>query len=146
MPIKHPSGDNYFAIHVLDVVDALDRKKSPVELFPNGKVMSVEHYCFKTKLLKSKHIFRIPESLYLDALVSDIFKKRVEELNGRFSDWYYVISDDIYQKIHLGRTDIVKENKSETSVDALDDLRKQGIDKPADASATPNPGPALTTP
>jgi hypothetical protein len=28
-------------------------------------------------------------------------KKRVEELNARFADWFYVISDDTYQKIHL---------------------------------------------
>jgi hypothetical protein len=80
LPIKHPSGDKYFAIHVLDVVDALDRRKSPVELFPNGKVMEVVHYCFKAKLLKSKHMIRIPESIYLEVLVSDTFKKRVEEL------------------------------------------------------------------
>lgn len=55
-------------------------------------------------------------------------KKRVEELNSRFSDWYYVISDDVYQKIHLGRDEIVRQNKSETSVDAFEDLRKQGIE------------------
>jgi hypothetical protein len=74
-------------------------------------------------------------------------KKRVEELNSRFSDWYYVISDDVYQKIHLDRAEIIKQTKSESAVDALDELRKQGIDKPAtdpgatpDPSATPGPG------
>ncbi|QDU31954.1 hypothetical protein ETAA8_71160 [Anatilimnocola aggregata] len=34
---------------------------------------------------------------------------RVAELNARFSDWYYVISEDVYKKIHLSRADIVKE-------------------------------------
>jgi hypothetical protein len=63
-------------------------------------------------------------------------KKKVEELNTRFSDWYYVISDDVYQKIHLGRDEIIKENPNKTTVDALQDLRQQGIDKPADGGAT----------
>lgn len=34
-------------------------------------------------------------------------KKRVADLNARFADWYYVISDEVYQKIHLGHDDIV---------------------------------------
>ena len=28
-------------------------------------------------------------------------KKHFKELNDRFADWYYVISDDVYRKIHL---------------------------------------------
>jgi hypothetical protein len=35
-------------------------------------------------------------------------QKRVRDLNGRFADWYYVVSDKEYAKIHLGRTDVVK--------------------------------------
>jgi hypothetical protein len=33
---------------------------------------------------------------------------KVKELSGRFADWYYVVSNSTYQKIHLGRDDIVK--------------------------------------
>jgi len=40
-------------------------------------------------------------------------KERVQELNERFGDWYYVISNDVYQKIHLSLDDIVKEKESE---------------------------------
>ena len=35
-------------------------------------------------------------------------QKRVRELNGRFADWYYVVSDKEYAKIHLGRTSMVQ--------------------------------------
>ena len=35
-------------------------------------------------------------------------RTRVKELNDRFADWYYVISDDVYQKIRLNRDNIVK--------------------------------------
>ena len=33
----------------------------------------------------------------------------VKELNARFADWYYVVSEDVYKKIRLTRSDIVKE-------------------------------------
>jgi hypothetical protein len=36
---------------------------------------------------------------------------RVKELNARFADWYYVISDEVYQKIHLGHKQIVKKKE-----------------------------------
>ncbi|MEN6450609.1 MAG: DUF4340 domain-containing protein [Thermoguttaceae bacterium] len=38
-------------------------------------------------------------------------KKRVAELNARFADWYYVISDEVFRKIHLGRDEIVKKKE-----------------------------------
>jgi hypothetical protein len=34
--------------------------------------------------------------------------KEVDELNQRFGDWYYVIANDIFQKIRLNRDDLVK--------------------------------------
>jgi len=38
-------------------------------------------------------------------------KDRVTELNDRFADWYYVISDGVYQRTHLSRKDIVKKKE-----------------------------------
>ena len=35
-------------------------------------------------------------------------KKRVEELNGRFADWYYIVSDEEFKKIHLDREAVIK--------------------------------------
>lgn len=35
-------------------------------------------------------------------------QERAKELSDRFADWYYVISDATYQKIHLGRDAIVQ--------------------------------------
>jgi hypothetical protein len=35
-------------------------------------------------------------------------QKNVRTLNNRFADWYYIVSDKEYAKIHLGRADIVK--------------------------------------
>ncbi len=38
-------------------------------------------------------------------------KDKVKELNDRFADWYFVIADDVYKKIHLSHDDIVKKKE-----------------------------------
>jgi hypothetical protein len=35
-------------------------------------------------------------------------RQRARELNERFADWYYVIADDVYEKVRLRREDVVK--------------------------------------
>ena len=53
-------------------------------------------------------------------------QKKVAELNARFGDWYFVISDDVYKKIHLSRSDVITEKESAkkdgTGVDSFRDL------------------------
>ncbi|MCX7403364.1 MAG: DUF4340 domain-containing protein [Planctomycetia bacterium] len=44
-------------------------------------------------------------------------QKRVRDLNNRFADWYYVVSDKEYAKIHLDRTSVVQK-KEEKPADA----------------------------
>lgn len=59
-------------------------------------------------------------------------RERVKELNDRFADWYYVISNDVYKKIHLSRAEVLKKPESEAG-DApkspLDELQEfeQGL-------------------
>lgn len=57
-------------------------------------------------------------------------KERVAELNERFGDWYYVISNDVYKKIHLSRDDVIKKKESEEKED----------DSASDAAPTGLPG------
>jgi hypothetical protein len=63
---------------------------------------------------------------------------RVKELNERFADWYYVISDDVYRKIHLTRADIVKASKESAEksngLDALDKIKQEGVQGTSDDS------------
>lgn len=69
---------------------------------------------------------------------------RVASLNSRFADWYYVISEDTYKKIHLGRNDIIQEGASakETGfgVDAFRKLESEGLKKNAPPMAGGSPG------
>ena len=61
-------------------------------------------------------------------------REKVEELNNRFADWYYVISNDIYKKIHLDRSDIMKKPESEKKGNAR---RIRRIEEGIDAGAAP---------
>jgi hypothetical protein len=64
-------------------------------------------------------------------------QERVKELNSRFADWYYVISDDVYRKIHLTRSDIVKEKKDDAQsegIDALKKIKEEGVEGAEDDS------------
>jgi hypothetical protein len=82
----------------------------------------------------------------------DEFKERkrkaegkVRELNARFAGWYYVISDDEFQKIHLTRNDVIKERSGPgaegTGVDAYHELKQQGVNKPKPVPMPPAGGP-----
>jgi hypothetical protein len=44
-------------------------------------------------------------------------RKRVGELNGRFADWYYIVSGKEYAKIHLDRADVVQKKPAEGKSD-----------------------------
>jgi hypothetical protein len=56
-------------------------------------------------------------------------KKRVAELNERFGDWYYVISNDVYKQIHLSRDQVIKKK----------DAPKPGEDAAAPGADAANP-------
>jgi hypothetical protein len=58
-------------------------------------------------------------------------QEKVKQLNERFADWYYIIPDDTYKKIHLGRQDIIKPKPVDMKkAGNLDDLN-QGLGTPA---------------
>jgi hypothetical protein len=66
-------------------------------------------------------------------------ENRVKELNSRFADWYYVVSEDVYKKLRLTRADFVKESATAADegfgVDAFRKLETGGVE----AKATPAP-------
>ncbi len=71
-------------------------------------------------------------------------ENRVKELNGRFADWYYVVAEDVYKKIHLVRSEIVKEKSTAKEegfdVDAFRKLEQDGL-KPTTSTTTTTPMP-----
>ena len=39
-------------------------------------------------------------------------QEKVADLNARFGDWYFVISNDVYKQIHLGRDEVDQEERA----------------------------------
>ena len=62
----------------------------------------------------------------------DEAETKVRELNARFANWYYVISEDVYRKIHLGREDIIKAKEGTKDegigVDSFRKLQEEGLE------------------
>ena len=57
--------------------------------------------------------------------------KRVQVLNERFGDWYYLISEETYSKLHLGISDLIKEkDESDGGLGEFRDLENNGLDLP----------------
>ena len=69
-------------------------------------------------LLIEDHVQRIKDA-----------EERVEDLNSRFADWYYLISEYTYNRLHLSKTDLIaiKEGTDPTGIDTFRDLEKQGL-------------------
>ncbi|MEO0530363.1 MAG: hypothetical protein AAF266_07255, partial [Planctomycetota bacterium] len=53
-------------------------------------------------------------------------KARVAELNDRFGDWYYVIADDVYKKVALGRDELIVAKEPEEGDDTADEPDTSG--------------------
>lgn len=70
-------------------------------------------------------------------------KERVEELNGRFGDWFYVISNDVYKKIHLGKADVVKAKEKSDDEEEEDSDSEAGTEDSTASSAFGAPGAAV---
>lgn len=47
-------------------------------------------------------------------------KKAAAELNRRFGDWFYIISEDVYKKIRIGHEQIVKKKEQGDAAEIID--------------------------
>ncbi|HLQ45109.1 MAG TPA: hypothetical protein VK137_10300 [Planctomycetaceae bacterium] len=81
----------------------------------------------------------------------DSGKQKVKELNDRFADWYYVISNDSFDKLRLSRATLIKkkdkpaEKKDSEKPDSeKPDSEKPDAEKPDGDAAKPAEKPADT--
>jgi hypothetical protein len=62
-------------------------------------------------------------------------EERARELNDRFADWYYVVSESTYRKIHLGRDDVIRKKAEEKSSGDADAAKSDDADAGIDAGS-----------
>ena len=72
-------------------------------------------------------------------------QKRVKRLTEKFADWYYVIPEDVYKKVHLSRASAVREKKKEDAHDPDDD-HDHGVAPPTKFPTLPGMDGMLSIP
>jgi hypothetical protein len=77
LPLSCTTGEAYFVINAIDVLDCLDYEHSEVERFSNGQVMWINSYVFKEEAIGNRSIFKLPEPGRI--IVSEIFRARIEK-------------------------------------------------------------------
>jgi hypothetical protein len=78
LPIVHPSGDQYYIVHVMDEIDCLDESRSEVKRYSDGGIMKVTKYAIRTDAVKGTHIFKLPRKIGGTLLVDNMFRELVE--------------------------------------------------------------------
>lgn len=112
-----------------------EAKPAEAEDKPEEAKTTAEDAARKAKLQEERDRIEKENQRKLDAYNEKIkaAEAKVKELNDRFADWYYVISDDVYKKIHLSRGDVVKKKETEPGEgDSVGDFNalEQGLGEP----------------
>lgn len=66
-------------------------------------------------------------------------KKLADELNQRFADWYYVISAENFNKLHLSRKELVREKAKPVDANKSEENKAKPSDEAADAPGVDAP-------
>ena len=77
LPLSCDSAE-LLAWNVTTVVDALDETQSSLERFPSGRIMSVNKYQFKSRLVQGLVAFRVPQIRTSIFLGPEFFEKAKE--------------------------------------------------------------------
>lgn len=83
LPVLHPFKKNFFLVHVLNTVDALNAFESEVERrsADDQRIRNVLRYAFRYDLIEGMHIFKLPNKSGGSLIVDDVFRT-VVEANG----------------------------------------------------------------
>lgn len=71
----------FYAIHVLNVVDCFDEKRSDFNRFPSGGIMYINKHVFKEKCLDQQLMFRISQAPIWGVYYTERFKQLLDEAN-----------------------------------------------------------------
>ena len=99
------SGESASATGESEAAKSEEETKSPEE---EAKEEELADIIAARKEIEQENQRRLDE--YQDKIKKG--KEQVAKLNERFGDWYYVISNDVYQQVHLGLDKVVKKKEA----------------------------------
>jgi hypothetical protein len=79
IPLRCEScADEYVAVNVTRLVDALDERRSEVKRYrSSGRIMRILHYAFLRERVAGMEVFKIPQTVLQEVYVSEAFVERV---------------------------------------------------------------------
>lgn len=110
---------------------AAEEGKKPAETKPDPEKAYEE--AIKEYELQ-KEVYETQQKSYEDRIKAG--EKRVADLNSRFADWYYVISEDVFDKLKLKREDLVEPVTAEKPADTPE---TKPAETPAKSEASDQP-------
>lgn len=78
LPLSCPAED-FFALNVTSLVDALDEENSDIAYLSNGKIFDIRRASFDPRLVSSMDLFKIPQAPLSKVFVSERFIERVKK-------------------------------------------------------------------
>jgi hypothetical protein len=87
--------------------EAVQQATSDSEAADDEKATELEKIIADRKRIEQENQRKLDE--YQETLKKG--RENVKDLNLRFGDWYFVVSDEVFKKIRLGRNDIVKKKE-----------------------------------
>ncbi|MCL2622417.1 MAG: DUF4340 domain-containing protein [Planctomycetaceae bacterium] len=97
---------NRYLMILADFDESIVEKPAPVPLIEVPEDADEQEIARLKQLRDSDERYNKQlEDEYLAAI--DTGKRRAQELNRRFADWFFVISDDVFKKIHVTDSDLI---------------------------------------
>lgn len=109
--------------------DAADAKKEEAKPDEPKKDLKAEYFEALKRYDAEKGRFTAETAAHAAKIESG--KQKVQELNDRFADWYYVISNDSFDKLRLSRAVLIKPKDMPADKDKTEAEKKDG-DLPAE--------------
>lgn len=109
--------------------DAADAKKEEAKPDEPKKDLKAEYFEALKRYDAEKGRFTAETAAYAAKIESG--KHKVHELNERFADWYYVISNDSFDKLRLSRAVLIKPKEKSLDKDKTE-AEKKDDDQPAE--------------
>lgn len=86
-----------------------EKAAEPVAPTPEAQAAADAKAAYETAMMKyqtDSDVYRIKKKEYDEKLAAG--EKRAKELNARFADWYYVISEDLFDELRVKSEDLVE--------------------------------------
>jgi hypothetical protein len=113
-PKAEPASDEEAKTADTTTADTTPAAEGEAKTSESDKTKELEALVAERKLIEDENSRKQDE--YNETLEKG--RENVKDLNLRFGDWYFVVADDVFKKIRLGRENVIKKKEKKEEADA----------------------------